>query len=66
MVLIFLYVVIMTVGDFIVYAIGRVLEMADMPYTMPIFLLLYFANLWLAWIIAVRLTEPKSAAGQAR
>jgi hypothetical protein len=56
----------MTVGDFIVYAIGRVLEMADMPYTMPIFLLLYFANLWLAWIIAVRLTEPKSAAGQAR
>lgn len=27
--------------------------------SLPIFLALYFAILWFAWVLAVRLTEPK-------
>jgi hypothetical protein len=29
--------------------------------SMPIFLTLFFAILWAAWLVAVRLTEPKHA-----
>lgn len=28
--------------------------------SLPIFLALYFAILWFAWLLAVRLTEPKA------
>jgi hypothetical protein len=27
---------------------------------MPIFLTMFFAVLWVAWILAVRMTEPKT------
>jgi hypothetical protein len=30
--------------------------------SLPIFLTMFFAILWLAWIIAVKLTEPKASA----
>jgi len=29
--------------------------------SLPIFLALYFGILWAAWVLAVRLTEPKAA-----
>ena len=37
-------------------AIEQVLPWASMP----IFLVMYFLILWLSWVIAVRITEPKT------
>jgi hypothetical protein len=51
------------VGDFLAYFIGLFVEHRWGSNTsMIVFLALYFLVLWVAWIIAVRLTEPKAAA----
>ena len=66
MFLIIIYVLFMIVGDFADYLIGLAVERIWPAASLPIFLGLYFLFLWLAWVIAVRVTEPKADTTAAR
>ena len=57
--LIFYYVGFMVAGDVAYYLIGLVVERIWPQASLVIFLVLYFAFLWLAWILAVKVTAPK-------
>jgi hypothetical protein len=60
--LIMYYVVFMIAGDFAAYLIGLVVEREFGSHvSLIVFLVLYFMFLWIAWLIAVRLTEPRHA-----
>jgi hypothetical protein len=60
--LIIYYLVLMIAGDFAAYLIGLVVEREfGSNVSLIVFLVLYFLFLWVAWIIAVRMTEPKRA-----
>ena len=56
------YLVLMITGDVIAYLIGLIIERTVPGASLPAFLAMYFLFLWIAWVIAVRLTEPKKAA----
>ena len=60
--LLIVYLVLMIIGDFVAYLIGLVIERTFPSASLPAFLAMYFLFLWDAWIIAVRITEPKKAA----
>jgi hypothetical protein len=60
--LLIVYLVLMIIGDFVAYLIGLVIERTFPSASLPAFLAMYFLFLWVAWIIAVRITEPKKAA----
>jgi hypothetical protein len=60
--LIAVYLVLMILGDFAAYLIGKTVEGTWPTASLPVFLSLYFLFLWLAWVLAVRLTEPKAPA----
>ena len=62
MTLLIYYIVIQLLLDAVAVAIGLAVEQVSPALSMPIFLALYFGALWVAWIIAVRLTEPKVVA----
>jgi hypothetical protein len=55
------YVVFVVAGDVADYLIGLVVEQIWPQASLVIFLALYFLFLWLAWLLAVRVTEPKQA-----
>jgi hypothetical protein len=57
--LIVYYVVIQAIGDAIAVMLGLGIEQVAPAISMPIFLAMYFGVLWGAWVIAVRMTEPK-------
>ena len=57
------YYVIMVVGDIADYLIGLVVESIWPQASLVVFLALYFVFLWLAWLLAVRVTEPQPASG---
>ena len=59
--LIAVYLILMIVGDFADYFIGIFVERTWPAASLPVFLGLYFVFLWAAWLIAVRITEPKKA-----
>ena len=59
--LIVYYVAIVTVADLGTVALCYLIEQMVPWLSLPIFLFLFFAILWAAWLIAVRLTEPKIA-----
>jgi hypothetical protein len=72
MVLLLVYLALMISGDLVAYLIGLVVERPHLiglaverpsgNVSLAIFLAAYFINLWLAWLIAVRLTAPRAAA----
>ena len=63
MLLIAYYVVFMIGGDIADYLIGLVVEREFGSHiSLLVFLALYFLSLWLAWVFAVRMTDPKRAA----
>lgn len=65
MLLITYYIGLMIVGDFSAYFIGLLTERAfGSQVSLIVFLTLYFLFLWVAWLIAVRLTDPKQAPKQ--
>jgi hypothetical protein len=64
--LIFYYVGFMVLGDVADYLIGLVVERVWPAASLLIFLLLYFVFLWIAWLLAVKMTEPKPARQAAR
>ena len=55
------YVVIVLACELIVVGVGLALDRLYQPASLPISLSLFFAVLWLGWVLAVRLTEPKHA-----
>ena len=55
------YILIVLVGETITVAIGLVLDRIFPSASLTVSLTLFFAILWLAWVLAVRLTEPKNA-----
>ena len=60
--LIVYYLVFMVAGDFAAYFIGLGVERAfGGQISLIVFLALYFLFLWISWLLAVRLTEPKRA-----
>ena len=60
--LIYYYVACMIAGDFVAYFVGLFVENEWGSHaSLIVFLALYFASLWVAWIIAVWATEPKKA-----
>jgi hypothetical protein len=56
-----IYVLIVTISESIVVAIGLALDRVYPVLSLSISLSLFFAILWLAWVLAVRLTDPKRA-----
>ena len=56
----------MALGDIADYLIGLVVERIWPHASLLIFLLLYFVFLWIAWLLAVKLTEPKGGRQAAR
>lgn len=52
------YVGLMIGGDYIAYLIGSVIERAAPTASLTAFLAMYFLFLWVAWVLAVKLTEP--------
>ena len=62
--LIVYYVGLMIVGDLASYVIGLLVErLWGQQVSLWAFLALYFFFLWVSWVIAVWLTEPKIEAG---
>ena len=60
--LIVYYVVFMIVGDLSAYLLGLGVEREwGSEASLIAFLALYFLFLWIAWILAVRITEPRKA-----
>jgi hypothetical protein len=66
MVLLAVYIALMIIGDFVAYLIGLAVERAMPGASLPVFLALYFLFLGLAWLIAVRITEPKAQPAQSQ
>jgi hypothetical protein len=59
--LIAFYVVFMIAGDLLAYGIGYLVEAEfGSRVSFVVFLALYFLFLWVAWLLAVRVTEPKA------
>jgi hypothetical protein len=58
--LLVVYVALMIAGDFIAYLIGLVIERTVPGVSLPVFLAMYFLFLWIAWVVAVRVTQPKA------
>ena len=60
MYLLIVYVGLVLVGDVADYLIGLVIErMWGAQASLVIFLALYFIFLWVAWVVAVKITEPR-------
>jgi hypothetical protein len=55
------YIVLATIADVIAVFICLAIEQVAPWISMPIFLTMFFAILWVAWVVAVRMTEPKTA-----
>jgi peptidoglycan/LPS O-acetylase OafA/YrhL len=53
------YVVFVIVGEFGSYLIGRAVEAYSKTAGLPVFLTCFFLVFGIAWILAVKVTEPK-------
>jgi hypothetical protein len=61
MTLLLTFIVCLLVGQSLSIGVGLVVERYSTPYTgLVTFLVCYFATFWLAWRLAVRITEPRS------
>lgn len=63
MLLIVYYLIFMVAGDIVTYLVGLAVEYEFGSHvSLLAFLVLYFVSLWVAWILAVRFSEPKKVA----
>jgi hypothetical protein len=61
--LLIVYIGLVLVGDAIDYVIGLAVERMWGPQaSLVVFLVLYFVFLWVAWLIAVKITAPRAEA----
>jgi hypothetical protein len=59
--LLIVYVALVLVGDVADYMIGLVVERMWGPQaSLVVFLALYFVFLWVAWVVAVKITQPRA------
>lgn len=58
--LLIVYVGLVIAGDVVAYLLGLVIEREVPAASLPAFLAMYFLFLWVAWVIAVRITQPKA------
>jgi hypothetical protein len=56
------YIALALVGNAIIYFIGLIIEQMWPAASLPLYLLMFFTVLWLAWLGAVKITEPKAVA----
>lgn len=54
------YLVLVVLGEFGSYLVGRAVEQYSTTAGLPVFLACFFAIFGVAWVLAVRLTEPKA------
>ena len=60
MVLLGVYLLLMVGGTLGAYLIGLAIEHFASPgESLPVFLAMYFTVLWVGWLLAVRITEPR-------
>ncbi len=59
MVLLLVYILLALAGNAVVYFIVLAIEQMWPTGSLFAFLFMFFAVLWLAWIVAVKITEPK-------
>lgn len=59
--LMFVYAIVLVVAEAIAVGLGEVVEIYFPGASLLAFMALFFVMLWAAWIIAVRLTAPRSA-----
>ena len=57
-----IYLVLALVGNAVIYFIGLAVEQVWPTASLPLYLALFFIVLWVSWLVAVRVTEPKVAA----
>ncbi len=64
MLLIIWYLAFVAAGDALAFFVGRFIEYEGWGsnLSMTVFLAMYFLTLWIGWILAVWLTEPKKVA----
>lgn len=55
------YIAFVIVGEFGAYLVGRTVEQWSPATSLPVFLGCFFVVFFLAWRLAVRLTNPKAA-----
>jgi hypothetical protein len=55
------YLVLAIVGNGVIYVIGLGIERVWPVASLPVYLLMFFLVLWISWLAAVKLTEPKTA-----
>jgi hypothetical protein len=58
--LILAYIVFALTGNAVIYFIGLGIERMWPVASLPAYLLMFFVVLWLAWLGAVKVTEPKA------
>jgi len=56
------YVGLVVAGNAIIYFLGLLVERVLPVASLPLFLLMFFVVMWVAWLAAVKLTAPKAAA----
>lgn len=61
MMLIVVYVAFVLIGEFGAYLIGRAVEHWSVAAGLPVFLACFFIVFGIAWVLAVKVTEPKKA-----
>ena len=59
--LIAVYVVFVLIGETGSYFIGLTVAHSSATASLPVFLACFFLVFWIAWILAVRVTKPRSA-----
>ena len=57
--LLIVYLALMITGDFVAYLVGLAVERSYPQASLAVFLGMYFVMLWVSWIVAVKLTEPR-------
>jgi hypothetical protein len=56
------YIGLTVIGNAIIYFLGLIVEQVWPVASLPVFLVMFFVMMWVAWLAAVKLTEPKAAA----
>jgi cation transporter-like permease len=62
MVLILTYLILALIGNVAIYFIGLMVERMWPAASLLTYLMMFFAVLWVSWILAVKITAPKDAA----
>ncbi len=61
MVLLITYVIVAIIGQAIAFSIGALVDQYSPGTGILVFFPLFAIGFWLAWVISVRITEPRSA-----